>query len=158
MQPVSTSRWFQKRARRLAEPEMVTHLCFLIRAHVCPCGDVPSESLWASARCGVTRNGWRQLKDLVTASTFSVQGPEDMRGKRGRRAWREIGRGTRRGTRWGTRRGTRFRCREDKSSRQNRADGDVSAENNNWEKTTEGRCHDSSLSLSKARHAVIRSL
>ena len=57
MLPVSTTRWFQERARRLAEPEMVTRLYFLIRAHVCPCGDFPSESLWASARCGVTRNG-----------------------------------------------------------------------------------------------------
>ena len=40
---------------------------------------------------------------------------------------------TRRGTRWATR-----RC-ENKSSRRNGAGGDVSAENNNWEKTTEGR-------------------
>ena len=40
---------------------------------------------------------------------------------------------TRRGTRWAT------RCRENKSSQRNGAGGDVSAENNNREKTTEGR-------------------
>ena len=72
----------------------------------------------------------------VTASAFSVQGPEDTCGERAKDSASDSA-GNSASDSAGNSVGTR--CREDESSRWNGAGGDVSAENNNWEKTTGGR-------------------